>query len=105
LRSYKDDTSFYDVWIDIYYNLNFINLNKQLMSEENETDLAVVLNSVDKDFTFGSNEDDTRETAKVLSNYESFRSSSLSPKSDLTKSLEKKERFLFEILVERFLNL
>ena len=76
LRSYKDDKSFYDVWIDIYYNLNFINLNKQLMSEETETDLAVVLNSVDKDFTFGSNEDDARETPKVLSNYDSYRSTS-----------------------------
>lgn len=30
LRSYKDDeTSFFDCWIDPYYNLNFVNLGKQ----------------------------------------------------------------------------
>jgi len=28
--SYKDDRSFYATWVDIYYNLNFVNLNNQL---------------------------------------------------------------------------
>jgi hypothetical protein len=27
-HAYKDDNSFFDVWIDYYYNMNFINLNK-----------------------------------------------------------------------------
>ena len=77
-RSWKDDTSFYDIWIDIYYNLNFVNVNKQLMSSEDEIDPAVWLNNIDKDFTFGANteEDTTVNTPKVLSNYEGYRSSS-----------------------------
>lgn len=28
--SYKDDRSFYSTWVDVYYNLNFVNLNNQL---------------------------------------------------------------------------
>jgi len=76
LRSYKDDKSFYDVWVDIYYNLNFININKQLMSAENETDLAAWLNTVDKDYTFGGDEKTTLDTPKVLSNYDSYRATS-----------------------------
>jgi hypothetical protein len=28
--SYKDDRSFYATWVDVYYNLNFVNLNNQL---------------------------------------------------------------------------
>lgn len=27
---YKDDRSFYSTWVDIYYNLNFVNINNQL---------------------------------------------------------------------------
>ncbi len=30
ISSYKDDRSFYATWVDIYYNLNFININNQL---------------------------------------------------------------------------
>lgn len=34
VRSYKDDeTSFYDCWIDSYYNLNFVNLGSQFAFE------------------------------------------------------------------------
>jgi hypothetical protein len=34
LRAYKDDeTSFYDCWIDSYYNLNFVNLGSQFAFE------------------------------------------------------------------------
>ena len=76
LRSWKDDTSFYDVWIDIYYNLNFINLNKQLMSAENEVDLAAWINNVDKEYTYGSQPNAAVDTAKVLSNYDGYKATS-----------------------------
>jgi hypothetical protein len=32
--SYKDDRSFYSTWVDIYYNLNFVNLNNQLEASD-----------------------------------------------------------------------
>ncbi len=77
-RAWKDDESFYDVWIDIYYNLNVVNVNKQLMSSEDSVDPAAWLNNIDKDFTWGAdtNQDQVIEAPKVLSNYKSFRTTS-----------------------------
>ena len=74
-RSWRDESSFYDIWIDIYYNLNFVNLNKQLMSSESEVDLAAFVNNIDKDFTWGE-DNKTSDTAKVFSNYRGYRTSS-----------------------------
>jgi hypothetical protein len=34
LSSYKDDRSFYGVWVDAYYNLNFVNINNQLEAKD-----------------------------------------------------------------------
>jgi len=34
LSSYKDDRSFYATWVDLYYNLNFVNINNQLEAED-----------------------------------------------------------------------
>ena len=34
LSSYKDDRSFYATWVDIYYNLNFVNINNQLEAQD-----------------------------------------------------------------------
>jgi len=74
-RSWSDENSFYDVWIDIYYNLNFVNLNKQLISGESEIDIASWINSIDKDYTWGENEkqSDSTNTPKVLSNYMDYK--------------------------------
>jgi len=76
--AYKDDISFYNVWIDMYYNLNFVNINKQLMAAENEVDIGAWLNNIDKDFTFGENieQSKTVEIAKVLSNYKTYKATS-----------------------------
>lgn len=35
-HSYKDDNSFYDSFIDIYYNLNFLNMNKVMSVDDDE---------------------------------------------------------------------
>lgn len=77
-RAYRDDTSFYNVWIDIYYNLNFVNVNKLLLSSEDEVDSAALLNNIDKDYTYGenSNQSQTIESPKVFSNYDRFKTSS-----------------------------
>jgi hypothetical protein len=76
--AYKDDVSFYSIWIDVYYNLNFVNINKQLMTAENEVDIAAWINNIDKDFIHGENtkQSKTVEAAKVLSNYTVFKTSS-----------------------------
>jgi hypothetical protein len=41
IRAYKDDeTSFYDCWIDSYYNLNFVNLGTQFAFEGQSTEVG-----------------------------------------------------------------
>lgn len=44
-HSWKDSNSFYSSWIDFYYNLNFINVNKFLLSTENDFDIVPILNN------------------------------------------------------------
>ena len=34
LSSYKDDRSFFATWVDVYYNLNFVNINNQLEAQD-----------------------------------------------------------------------
>jgi hypothetical protein len=81
-RAWKDETSFYECWIDIYYNLNFVNMNYQLMSIETEVDIATVSSNLDKNWNFGSNSnsdtdtDKTMPMAKVFSNYPNYRTTS-----------------------------
>ena len=77
-RAWRDTQSFYDCWIDLYYNLNFVNLNKQLISAESQTDPAAALSNIDKAWSFGQNvkQEDTVPTIKVFSNYKNFRTTS-----------------------------
>lgn len=77
-RAWKNENSFFDCWIDIYYNLNFVNVQKQLLSSEDSVDIAALLGNVDKSWTWGSNTDESKsvQTAKVFSNYPGFRNSS-----------------------------
>lgn len=77
-RAYKDDISFFDSWIDIYYNFNFVNVNKQLMSPEEEVDPAAWINNIDKDYTYGEDtgQDNVKIQPKVFSNYAAYRTSS-----------------------------
>lgn len=82
-KAWKDEESFFDCWIDIYYNLNFVNINKQLLSGEDEVDIAAVMGNIEKGWTWGedTSEDNTSETAKVFSDLSTFRSSSFYIKS------------------------
>ena len=97
LRSWSNNESFYDTWIDIYYNLNFVNVNKQLMSNEEELDPAAWLNNVNKDYTWGDDtkEDKTIETPKVFSNYDVFKTTSFYITS--WKPINKSTKITFEL--------
>jgi hypothetical protein len=76
---WKDDTSYFKIFIDIYYHLNVINVNNQF-SDGFEIDLAVT------DMLFkpaarqpspdGELADTQQNVAKVFNNIEQFRSSS-----------------------------
>jgi hypothetical protein len=77
-RAWKDPTSFYTCWIDLYYNLNFINVNKQLLSTEDEIDPAALINNIDKAWTFGEKNkpEETIPMLKLFSNYAKFKNTS-----------------------------
>lgn len=70
-RAWKDEQSFYSAWIDVYYNLNFVNVNKQLMSAESQIDIAALFDNLDKNYTYGAQtgEEKTNLTVKVFSNF------------------------------------
>ena len=74
-RSWKDENSFFDWWIDVYYNLNFVNVQKQLLSPEDSVDLAALLNNSTTEYVWGNN-NTTVATPKVFSNYQGYRTTS-----------------------------
>lgn len=80
LHSWKNNMSFFKTWIDLYYNLCFVNVNKFLSSDENPED------EIDLTFfstTVGMNainaEENKKENAKpflkVFSNFDTFNGS------------------------------
>jgi len=74
-RAWGDPKSFYRCWVDVYYNLNFVNINKQLLSAESEIDIAPLLTNVDKNFNYGvdTSEINTNATVKVFTNFPHFK--------------------------------
>ncbi len=75
-RAWKDENSFFDWWIDVYYNFNFVNVQKQLLSSEDEIDIAASLGNVSKEFYWGNSTDKTAEAPKVFSNFQGYKTTS-----------------------------
>jgi len=67
-NSWKDEFSFWDWWIDIYYNLNFFNVQKQLISNEQDIDMASAINSSNMEYTFGADEKNNNILPKIFCN-------------------------------------
>lgn len=80
LHSWKNNMSFFKTWIDLYYNLCFVNVNKFLSSDENpedEIDLTffsttVAMNSITSS---GDKPEDAKPFLKVFSNFDTFKGS------------------------------
>lgn len=78
-HAWKDETSFFEAWIDLYYNMCYVNVNKFLLSTENEemTDItfdsntAAIENLVKNDTTV----DNAKMAIKVLTNSKDFQGS------------------------------
>lgn len=49
-HSWKDETSFYDWWIDEHYNINFINVNKMLLTNTKEFDITAASGVIGADY-------------------------------------------------------
>jgi hypothetical protein len=76
-HAWKNSESFYNSWIDLYYNLCFVNVNKFLVSEGREdVDITFASNvSAYQGLTRGEGEkpEDAKVMVKMLSNSNSFR--------------------------------
>lgn len=75
-HAWKDEKSFFIVFIDCYYHLNFINVNNQF-SEDNTLDLQLITNLKTSDTTGGEKatqqvETETGTTPKILTNSQEF---------------------------------
>ena len=80
-HSWKNNMSFFKSWVDLYYNLCFVNVNKFLSSDENpedEIDLTFFSSAVALNSLTSSNDkpDDAKPFLKVFSNFDSFKGSS-----------------------------
>jgi hypothetical protein len=72
-HAWKDEKSFFDIFIDVYYHLNFINVNNQF-SESNDLDLALLTNMQITDSVGGEQaaidvKKNVAQVPKVLTNY------------------------------------
>lgn len=69
--SYKDDDSFFSVFIDHYYYMNFVNVNNQF-GEEFELENAIESLSMSRDY-FNKDEISKFETSLMLCNHKNLR--------------------------------
>lgn len=80
MHSWKDNTSFFKSWIDLYYNLCFVNVNKFLLSSgEEEIDITFAsrtdLYQASLNDMPGEKPEDARLALKVFSNRRAFKNS------------------------------
>ena len=76
-HAWKNETSFFKAWIDLYYNICFVNVNKFLLSTENEeevditfaTNIMNMYNQLADDTSVGS----ARMSVKVLTTMTEFK--------------------------------
>lgn len=80
-HSWKDSQSFFNAWIDLYYDLCFVNVNKFLLSDGEEEVDVTFASAIDAYQTVagttrgGENANDTDFAIKLFSNMQAFRGS------------------------------
>lgn len=69
-HSWKDEQSFFKSWIDIYYNLNFINVNKTLVSSDTDLDITAFTSTRDIQalYPISTKTSDTKAIPKMFIN-------------------------------------
>lgn len=77
VHSWKDEISFYKIWIDAYYNLTLINVNKTLLGSEESLDEAVItntlkMNNIDPADSSILEQKNADVGHKIFSNHQSF---------------------------------
>lgn len=76
LHAWKDEVSFFRTWIDLYYDLCFVNVNKFLLSDENneEVDITYATNvlNVYNQLTMDTSTGNAQMAPKILTNSSEF---------------------------------
>lgn len=75
-HSWKNEKSFFDWYIDIYYHLNFVNVNNQFSEEDNKLDAQILDTITNTDTSLidgGRVEGGQREIPKCFSNLENLK--------------------------------
>ena len=81
-HSWKDNRSFYDGWIDLWYNLSYIDINKQLYSEEEDNTIIELIEDLRNrgvEYNYKLKDGMRKEeipTIKLFTNYNLFNGSS-----------------------------
>ena len=79
-HSWKNNTSFYKSWIDLYYDLCFVNVNKFLLSTENaENEIDITISSLTAQYqelvATSSSVENSKLALKVFTNFPSMKGS------------------------------
>lgn len=81
MHAWKDNTSFFKSWIDLYYNLCFVNVNKFLLSSSGEEEIDITFSSRTDLYQAyvndmeGETPEDANLALKVFSNRTAFKTS------------------------------
>jgi hypothetical protein len=71
-HAWKNETSFFSTWVDLYYNICFVNVNKFLLSSENEEEIDITLATTTLSLTTARDDTQTASNEtfalKLLSN-------------------------------------
>ena len=75
-HSWKDETSFYKAWVDLYYDLCYVNVNKFLLSTDNDEQVDItfatnILNMYNQ-LPVDTSVQNARPAVKILSNATEF---------------------------------
>lgn len=69
-HSWKDGMSFYDWWVDLFFNINFINVNKMLLENAEKMDITANSTTVlgGYETKYDVSQENTKATLKVFTN-------------------------------------
>lgn len=69
-HSWRDEQSFFKTWVDIYYNLNFININDALMSSDTDLDVTAysTTSDVQRLYPINTSQDNVKTFPKIFNN-------------------------------------
>lgn len=69
-HAWKDEQSFYKSWIDIYYNINYINVNEALISSDSDIDITAMSSVTDAQKLYPQDTSQNNATAipKIFNN-------------------------------------